>query len=303
MTQEPLQQPPATTGLIPVGKLIAFDGQDRTVITADSLDQIKPSFRHRISQGLLPNIEPLHVTPSGDDRYVIHAGERRWLAAVEIGYEGPLLCLIHSLTPNQKSDVMLLSNFSREELNLIDLSNAIGTRIDSGLWDRKKAMELIGYDKTALSRLLALRTLPPEVQKIAKDDLRRDPKFLIRLSTIPEPTLSYLVAKIRSNDFEMEDLIEAEMMHRDENCADGRRFRRRLATKLSMNSEALRLMVSEAPNFRRLFKQECRGLYNHSRLHELGNGEFLIIFRKILKRMLEDSERNNVANPDKVPLH
>ncbi len=304
MPHQTIEQSHATTGLIPVSKLIAFDGQDRSVITAESLDQLKPSFRHRISQGLAPNIEPLHVTPTSDDRYVIHAGERRWLAAVEIGYDGPLLCLVHSLDPDQKSDVMLLSNFSREELNLIDLSNAIGTRIDAGLWDRKKAMELLGLDKTALSRLLAVRDLPPPVQALARDNLRKDSKFLIRLSKIPEPTLSHLVDKIRSGDFDVADLQEAELLHPENDAvSDSRGPSRRLSTKLSMNSSALRLVVAESPNMRRLFKQHIRERHGHSRLHELSNGEFLIIFKKILQQMLDEHEQNSVAKDDGIPLH
>lgn len=304
MQIDTIEQPHATSGLIPVGKLIAFDGQDRTVITADSLDQLKPSFRHRISQGLTPNIEPLHVTPAGDDRFVIHAGERRWLAAVEIGYEGPLLCLIHSLDPDQKSDVMLLSNFSREELNLVDLSNAIGTRINAGLWDRKKAMELLDLERTSLGRLLAVRDLPNSIQAVARDGLRKEPKFLIRLSRIPEPALSNLIEKIRAGDFELSDLEEAEMLHRDAHAyGDGRKISRRLSTKLSMNSPALRLVVSESPNIRKHFKRYSRELHGHSRLHELTNGEFRIIFSKVLAQMLEEHEQNNVANPDDPPLH
>lgn len=277
--------------LIPIDKLKPFEGQDRKEISSESLTSLKASFRQRISENLHPNIEPLHIAPSDDDTFVIHAGERRYRAAIELDYNGPMLCLTHPLTIEQKSDVMLLSNFAREDLNPIDLSNAIGVRIDSGLWDRKKAMNLTGMDKTSLSRLLALRSLPPSVQQITREGIRKDPQFLIRLGAIPDPTLSNLIDRIRKGSFRLSDLEEAEsQLSSDKSDNQSAKATTRKATKYSIPAPGLRRIVDDAPSLRRICKDVCRETRGHSRLEELTAGQFVDIFKITLERFMEDPD-------------
>ncbi len=276
--------------LIPIAKLRPFEDQDRAEITSESLSSLKASFRQRISESLHPNIEPLHVAPNDDDTFVIHAGERRYRAAIELEYKGPLLCLTHPLTTEQKSDVMLLSNFAREDLNPIDLSNAIGTRIDSGLWDKKRAIELTGLERTSLGRLLALRTLPDSVQSLAKDGVRKEAKFLIRLSQIPEPTLSNLINQIRKGSFRLTDLEQAEaQLSTGQPESQSGKAANRKATKYSIPAPGLRRIIEDAPSLRRIFKEVCRDTRGHSRLEELSAGQFVDVFKVALDRFLQES--------------
>ena len=280
--------------LIHIDKLKPFEGQDRQEITSESLEPLKASFAQRISEKLHPNIEPLHVTPASDDTFVIHAGERRYRAALELGYKGPMLCLTHSLTPDQKSDVMLLTNFAREDLNLLDLSNAIGSRIDSGLWNRETAIKFTGYGKSTLSELLAVRDLPESVQSLAKDEIRKDARFLIRLSKISEPKLSELTKSIRNGSFRLAHLDEAELELKSKTTEDNPLTPSiRKATKYSIPAPGLRRIVDDAPTLRRVFKDICRDTRGHSRLEELTAGQFVDIFKIALQRFMENPEDEN----------
>ena len=64
-------------------------------------------------------LQPIVVRPVGDRRYQIVAGERRWRAAKRIGLsEVPVI--IRDLTDSEASQIALIENLQRENLNPIE---------------------------------------------------------------------------------------------------------------------------------------------------------------------------------------
>ena len=70
-------------------------------------------------------IQPIIVAPLEDGRYRIIAGERRWRACRMAGLEeAPVL--IRSYTPREISEISLIENLQREDLNPVE--EALGYR-------------------------------------------------------------------------------------------------------------------------------------------------------------------------------
>lgn len=276
---------------IPVNKLRPTPGQDRKEFDQEKLESLGSSFRSRIAEGKLPNIEPLLVTPSDEEGiYNIEGGERRWRASQLIGYTGSLLCQVTTVeSTNGLSDEMFLSNFAREDLNPIELSNAIGQRIDAGLWDRKKAMELTGYDKGRMARILKLREMPEDVQQLCIDGIRTDAVFLLDLSKLEASERQGHIEKLRDGSFTSVDstLMKSQVAEQRATAAKKPEAKTRKPTKLSLKAAHLRAVVKQSTPIRKALKAECQARYKHSNLDGVTDGDFVEMFAASLDSWAE----------------
>lgn len=268
---------------IPVRFLFPIENQDRKHFDPQALEVLAASFKQRLSENKLPNVEPLNVCRESEHRYLIEGGERRWRAAKLINYDGPLLCQVsYSSDKNELSDVMFLSNFGREDLNAIDLSNALGDRIDSGMWDRQKAMSMTGLNKSTLSKILRLRELPEDVQKLCIDGIRSDKDFLIELGRLPDQVRQQYIHKLIDGSFSPEDLAQMKKDVVQAPTASGQKKAEaaisRKPTKLSLKAGALRIIAEQSSQIRKAMKAKCQSGHKHSNLDSLNDGEFVEIF-------------------------
>jgi len=108
-------------------------------------------------------INPITVRPSGE-KYIIIAGERRFLAARQAGLK-TIPAVIRKVS---KDDVMLISlieNLHREDLNSIDRAEGIkALKVNLGLpWTRVAGK--LGLSKQRVLDLVGLLNLPDEIKK------------------------------------------------------------------------------------------------------------------------------------------
>jgi len=268
---------------IPVALLFPIENQDRKHFDPAKLEELASSMRERIAQGKLPNVEPLSVYQENDSRYLIEGGERRWRAAKLLNYDGPMLCLVsYSTDENELSDIMFLSNFGREDLNPIDLSNALGDRIDSGNWDRQKAMAMTGLSKSSLSKILRLRELPLDVQQLCIDGVRTDREFLIDLARLPDEGRQEYIQKIRDGSFNSQDQEILKNKLSEVPTASGNKKAAgsgtRKPTKLSLKAAQLRQIAGNSTPIRKAIKAQCKSRFKHANLSLVTDGEFVDMF-------------------------
>lgn len=287
---------PASAGAallkIPVGELHPIETQDRKTFDPQKLDELAASFSERIQKGKIPNIEPLQVHQAADGRYMIEGGERRWRAAKQLGYTGPLLCVVNDgEDKNELSDVMFLSNYAREDLNLVELSHAVGQRIDDGTWDRNKAMSMLGYGKSALSKILAIRTLPDDVQQLCLDGVRTDKDFLIDLGRLPEEPRLEVIEKLRAGTFDHADAQDLKNQVKEVNASKAKKGEKapRKATKLSLRATQLRVIVAECTAVRKAMKPYCQAEHKHANLDSISDGDFVEYFSQAIQQLGNDT--------------
>lgn len=270
---------------IPANKLRPIQGQDRKSFDPQKLEELASSFRDRIAEGKLPNVEPLLVKPADEaGMYDIEGGERRWRAAELIDYVGPLLCQVTSGEGSTGlSDEMFLSNFARENLNPIELSNAIGARLDAGVWDRKKAMSLTGLEKGRLARILRLREMPKDVQQVCIDGVRTDPAFLLELAKASVEERQRHISKLRDGSFSAVDATLLKSQNAEKKAgANNEGAAVRKPTKLSLKAAHLRAVARESTSIRKALKGECQARFKHSNLDSVTDGEFVEMFASSL---------------------
>lgn len=145
--------------LVSVNLLQSGKYQPRTKMDEVSLQTLANSIK---SQGL---IQPILVRALANQQLEIIAGERRWRAAQMAGLtEVPVL--LKNVPDEAALAMALIENIQREDLNPLEEAAGIQRLIDEFGMTHQTAAEAVGRSRSAVSNLLRLLNLRPEVQAL-----------------------------------------------------------------------------------------------------------------------------------------
>ena len=159
--------------------------QPRTDFSGDALEELAASIR------TLGIIQPLSLRKIAPDRYQIIAGERRFRAAAMAGLD-TVPAYIRSANEAELTEMALIENIQREDLNAIEIALTFRKLIDRYNLTQERLSERIGKNRATVANFLRLLRLPAEVQLGLRDkrvDMGHarallsidDPKFQLRL--------------------------------------------------------------------------------------------------------------------------
>jgi ParB family transcriptional regulator, chromosome partitioning protein len=145
--------------------------QPRMDMRPETLSTLADSIR---AQGV---VQPIVVRPIGapDDRgvqrYEIIAGERRWRAAQQAGL-AEIPAIIRQVPDDAAIAMALIENIQRENLNPLEEGRALERLISEFGLTHQQAADAVGRSRAAVSNLLRLLELPPEVcERLEKREL------------------------------------------------------------------------------------------------------------------------------------
>jgi len=152
----------SSTGLVNISlsRITQDKNQPRKTFDDRSIKELANSIKE---QGI---INPIMVRPSGE-KYIIVAGERRFLAARQAGLK-TVPALVRKVSKNDVRLISLIENLHREDLNSIDRAEGIkALKVNLGLPWVEVAGKL-GLSKQRVLDLVGLLNLPDEI----KEDIR-----------------------------------------------------------------------------------------------------------------------------------
>ena len=159
--------------------------QPRQTMDEERLQELAASIK---SQGL---IQPIIVRTVGAGRFEIIAGERRWRAAQMAGLK-QIPALVREAGDQSVVAMALIENIQREELSPLEEAQALQRLITEFRLTHEKVAEAIGRSRAAVSNLLRLQELPPQIKKLLADGdlemgharalLTLDPKLAVALA-------------------------------------------------------------------------------------------------------------------------
>lgn len=155
--------------------------QPRTLFDEDTLEELAASIRE------LGIIQPLSLRKTGPDSYQIIAGERRYRAALRAGLTR-VPAYIRVANDAELTELALIENIQREDLNAIEIALAFKKLIDQYSLTQEKLSERIGKKRATIANFLRLLKLPAEVQ-LGLRDRRVDMGHARALLTIEQPAL------------------------------------------------------------------------------------------------------------------
>ena len=156
---------PAGDGLrkLPLDLLQPGVYQPRRDMHKETLEELAESIR---SQGILSPISVRPVAGGGSSqRYEIIAGERRWRAA-QIAGLGEIPVIVRNVDDEQAAAIALIENLQREDLNPIEEAEGLRRLIDEFDLTHQEAGRAVGKSRAAVSNLIRLLDLAPEVLKL-----------------------------------------------------------------------------------------------------------------------------------------
>jgi ParB family chromosome partitioning protein len=136
--------------------------QPRMDMRPETLSALAESIK---AQGV---VQPIVVRPIGEpdergvQRYEIIAGERRWRAAQQAGLTD-IPAVIRRVPDEAAIAMALIENIQREDLNPLEEARALERLISEFGLTHQQAADAVGRSRAAVSNLLRLLELPPEV--------------------------------------------------------------------------------------------------------------------------------------------
>lgn len=140
---------------IEIDKIFPNPNQPRKIFDEQGLIELANSIKiHGV-------IQPLIVTKR-DDKYMIIAGERRWRASKIAGLlKVPVI--IKDYSEQKVSEISLIENLQREDLNPIEAAKAIKRLMGEYSYTQEKVAERLGKSRPAITNTLRLLTLKRDI--------------------------------------------------------------------------------------------------------------------------------------------
>lgn len=147
---------------LPIDLLQPGKYQPRVDMHQDSLQDLANSIK---AQGVL---QPIVVRGIGEGRYEIIAGERRWRAA-QLAELHQVPAVIRDVPDEAAIAMALIENIQRENLNPIEEASALERLIEEFELTHQQAADAVGRSRAAVSNLLRLLSLNPDVRKLLEN--------------------------------------------------------------------------------------------------------------------------------------
>ncbi len=143
---------------IPAGAIVANPRQPRHVFDEESLAELAASIE---TVGLL---QPVVVRRSGDGRYELVMGERRWRASLLAGVD-VIPAIVRETSDDELLRNALIENLHREQLNPLEEAAAYQQLLDDFSATHEELARRVGRSRPHISNTIRLLSLPPAVQK------------------------------------------------------------------------------------------------------------------------------------------
>ncbi|TCZ82234.1 ParB/RepB/Spo0J family partition protein [Lysobacter sp. N42] len=157
-------QPGDTLRQLPVDALVAGKYQPRRHWDEDKLAELAESIK---AQGVIQPIVVREIRDHGGKTFEIIAGERRWRASKLAGL-AEIPVVVREVDDRTVVAMALIENIQREDLNPLEEAQALQRLIDEFDLTHAQAAEAVGRSRAAVSNLLRLLELPPEIRVLVE---------------------------------------------------------------------------------------------------------------------------------------
>jgi ParB family transcriptional regulator, chromosome partitioning protein len=154
---------------IPVTLLERGRYQPRVDMRQEALEELAISIRNQgvIQPIVVRPLSPANAAPGAVQRYEIIAGERRWRAA-QIAGLATIPAIIRRVPDEAAIAMSLIENIQREDLNPLEEARALERLIAEFGVTHQEAADAVGRSRAAVSNLLRLLELAPEVAELVE---------------------------------------------------------------------------------------------------------------------------------------
>ena len=148
--------------LLAVTSITANPRQARQIFDEEALQALADSIpRYGV-------VQPIIVRPLADKTYELIAGERRWRASQRAGLK-EIPALIRTYEDTKATEISLIENIQRENLNVIEEAAAYKLLIDMNNWKQDELAAKVGKSRSHVANIMRLLSLAPPVRKLIEN--------------------------------------------------------------------------------------------------------------------------------------
>jgi ParB family chromosome partitioning protein len=149
---------------LPIDALAPGKYQPRRTMDEAKLAELAESIR---AQGVIQPIVVREIASARGRTWEIIAGERRWRASKLAGL-ADVPVVVREVDDRTVVAMALIENIQREDLNPLEEATALQRLIDEFDLTHAQAAEAVGRSRAAVSNLLRLLELPPEIRTLVE---------------------------------------------------------------------------------------------------------------------------------------
>ena len=194
----------STINEIPLDQIEANPNQPRRDFDEEALQELANSIRE------IGIVQPITLRQTGENRYQIIAGERRWRASQIAGLKA-IPAYIRTIGDESVMEMALVENIQREDLNAIEIALAYAHLMENGGMTQEKVAERVGKSRVAVANQLRLLKLPAQVQ-MALQKKEIDMGHARALLSLDSPSLQLkvfeLIRKNGSSVRQVEEIVK-----------------------------------------------------------------------------------------------
>ncbi len=170
-----------------VGAIVPNADQPRTTFDEDALKQLADSIKQ---YGIL---QPIVVTPHGQGKYTIVAGERRWRAA-QLAGEAKVPVIVRTTKELERLEIALVENVQRVDLSPLEQAVSIERLHQQFSMTYEAIAKRLGKASSTVNNVVRLLQLPEEAQVALTDGkiYEGHARAILSLKDTPEKQLELL---------------------------------------------------------------------------------------------------------------
>ncbi len=149
---------------LPISKIEPREAQPRYSFDEVALNELSESLK------IYGMIQPITVRSIGEGYYQIIAGERRWRAARQAGFEQVPVRVLEA-DERRVSEIALVENLQREDLNPIEEARGLNRLMEEYGLTQEEASKSIGKSRSTIANSLRLLNLEPFVMELLEDGM------------------------------------------------------------------------------------------------------------------------------------
>lgn len=152
--------PASAVSMVPTDKISPNPRQPRTLIDPLELSELAGSIQQH---GV---IQPLIITQASEaGKFILIAGERRWLAARQAGLSH-IPALVREANEQQLVELALVENVQRADLGPLETAEAYRQLSEEFELSHEEISKRVGRSRVSITNTLRLLKLPPEVRDV-----------------------------------------------------------------------------------------------------------------------------------------
>lgn len=195
------KKPERNTGVqkLDISLIKANREQPRKYFNDEALNDLVESIKEK---GI---IQPIVVTPEGEDNFIIIAGERRWRAAGLAGLREIPVIVREVNSESERLELALIENIQRENLNCLETAKAYQELLDRYSYRQEDVAKTIGKSRSSIANTLRILNLPAKAIEALAENLISEGHARALLGLKDEEMILEILARVIKNGLNVRD--------------------------------------------------------------------------------------------------